>query len=342
VLVSRHGEIKLTDFGLANVASSGTPLSAVKGKFPYMAPERLRDEPIDGRSDLFSLGVILFETLAGRRPYDGGHDPATIMLIIEGDHPPLCELAPDTPDGLCAIVQNLIERDRERRPSTAGALVEQLEEFVPPPGASRKLGKMVVAAEGYAVRGGALGDESPPVSGTPRSGSRKSIRWSRRDIGRMAGWFLLASGGAAGALAFWFRREGDTLPAGPAPGGTTADRVDDSDDQAIPAAIPAVKPDTRSAPDASMESRDAAGETSKVEVVPRVTKQPAPAHLTVLVSPWGSVWINGETRGGAPLKNATLKAGRYKVSAGQGSPTKTQSIRLRAGQRKTIRFDLAN
>jgi hypothetical protein len=60
----------------------------------------------------------------------------------------------------------------------------------------------------------------------------------------------------------------------------------------------------------------------------------------VAVFPWGEVWINGKPRGTAPLKSQAMKPGVYKISAGQGSPSKTQTIRLRPGQRKTVVFDL--
>jgi hypothetical protein len=65
-----------------------------------------------------------------------------------------------------------------------------------------------------------------------------------------------------------------------------------------------------------------------------------PARLTVVVFPWGKVWVNGKPYGPALLMNEPLKAGRYKISAGQQSPFKTQTVRLRAGQRKTVEFDL--
>lgn len=65
-----------------------------------------------------------------------------------------------------------------------------------------------------------------------------------------------------------------------------------------------------------------------------------PARLTVVVFPWGDVWIDGKRRGAAPLKNVSLNPGRYKISAGQGKPSKTQTIRLREAQRKTVQFDL--
>ena len=122
VLVSRQGEILLTDFGVAKaISDTSRQQSAVKGKVPYMSPEQLRAESLDGRADLFALGVVLFEALAGERPYAGAHDPATIMLTLKGEHPPLPALAPDAPPGLCHVIERLIEPDKEQRPATAAA-----------------------------------------------------------------------------------------------------------------------------------------------------------------------------------------------------------------------------
>jgi hypothetical protein len=66
----------------------------------------------------------------------------------------------------------------------------------------------------------------------------------------------------------------------------------------------------------------------------------APASLTVVVYPWGDVWINGKARGSAPLKNVSLKPGRYRISAGQGKPTVTQTVRLRSGEKKKLKLDV--
>jgi serine/threonine protein kinase len=143
VLVSRNGEIMLTDFGVARAMTGASrKQSAVKGKVPYMSPEHLRNEVLDGRADLFSLGVVLYESLAGSRPYEGGHDPATIMLILKGDHQPLCDLAPEAPLEFCQIIENLIKPDREDRPANAGVLMEQLDEFAQSLRVRRKLGQM--------------------------------------------------------------------------------------------------------------------------------------------------------------------------------------------------------
>ena len=344
VLISHYGEIKLSDFGLANIATEGSRQSVVKGKFPYMSPERLRDESLDARADLFSLGVVLFEALAGRRPYEGGHDPATIMLIIEGEHPSLCDLVPGTPAGLCQIIESLIEHDRERRPRSAGALVEQLDEFVPAPDVRRKLGKMVVAtresngtytpvtverpAERKSER--ATDALSPAAAGAAEP-PLPSSRWSRRDMGKMTALAVLAVGGVATAFALWPRAAGETEPTGTESGMSETG-----------ATGAASQTTAESVSDITDDARDADGADVGQDAAPRVVAPPAPARLTVLVSPWGSIWINSKPRGAAPLKNTSLKPGRYKVSAGQGSPSETRTIRLHAGQRRTIRFDLTN
>ncbi|MGD8826824.1 MAG: hypothetical protein PVI24_17700, partial [Myxococcales bacterium] len=67
---------------------------------------------------------------------------------------------------------------------------------------------------------------------------------------------------------------------------------------------------------------------------------PKPARLDVIVIPWGDVWINGERWGPAPMMNERLKPGRYRISAGQGGPTKTRTVRLKPGEHKTLDFDL--
>lgn len=144
VMLSQQGEVLLTDFGVAKAMSGASRhQSAVKGKIPYMSPEQLRNEPVDGRSDLFSLGIVLYEALSGSRPFDGGNDPATILRILKGDHAPLWQLAREAPKEFCDVVDGLLAPDRDERPTTASELISQLDAFAPSPRAQQELGALV-------------------------------------------------------------------------------------------------------------------------------------------------------------------------------------------------------
>jgi hypothetical protein len=131
-----------------------------------MAPEYLRSEPLDGRADLFALGVVLFESLAGERPYEGEHDPAIIMRILKGEHPPLTKLAPEAPQGLCQIIERLLEPDRENRPPNATVVIEVLDEFAPSSKVRRRLGQQVTDLRDHA--------EQNPLKSASRSNPKQT------------------------------------------------------------------------------------------------------------------------------------------------------------------------
>lgn len=344
VLISRHGEVMLTDFGVAKaVTDTWGRQSNVKGKIPYMSPEQLMGEAVDGRSDLYSLGVLLFEALTGRRPYMGANDPATIMMALAGDHIPLSELAPDTPHGLCDVVERLLEPDRERRPQSASELIDLLDELAPPARTRRKLGELVVKTPAPASAKESTGAErssgapaaalghprtTPVRESEPSQAPSSSDRMSRRELTKKAGWTLLAFGGVAATVTTLWPDEAPPQRAEDQP---TAAPIAEPAAEAVPPAEPVPEPEPASE---GSETRDASStEAPKTSPPPR-------AHLTVVVFPFGDVWINGVPKGSAPLKNHALKPGVYKVSVGQGSPSRSRTIRLRRGQRESLIFDL--
>ncbi|MEM1418708.1 MAG: protein kinase, partial [Myxococcota bacterium] len=145
VLLSTAGEVKLTDFGIAKAWNQPgvTESGVVKGKVPYMAPEYARTGRFDPRSDLFALGVTLYESLAGRRPFQGVTDLDTLDRIGRGVFTPLREHVPTAPAQLVEAIESLLAAEPDDRPQTAGALLDALVDVAPPPTARRILGELV-------------------------------------------------------------------------------------------------------------------------------------------------------------------------------------------------------
>lgn len=145
ILLSRAGEVKLTDFGVAKAPQSDyqTSTGEVKGKIPYLAPEQALGQRVDGRTDLFALGVVLYEALAGSRPFDGPTDAATLVKVTQGRYIPIEKLVPKADPQLHAIVRRLLAVEPVDRFANASELQQALEPLVPPPMTRRRLGDLV-------------------------------------------------------------------------------------------------------------------------------------------------------------------------------------------------------
>lgn len=126
------GEVKLLDFGIAKAIDrdEATRTGVLKGKIAYLSPEQVRHQPLDGRSDLFSLGIVLWELLAGRRLFRASNEYDTMRRICEQPAPALDELRPDAPKTLVDILGHLLQRAAEDRYQTADALAHALDAFL--------------------------------------------------------------------------------------------------------------------------------------------------------------------------------------------------------------------
>ena len=131
ILVTYSGAVKLVDFGIAKatVAQSTTRHGTLKGKIPYMSPEQCRGERLDRRSDIFSLGTVLWEMSTGQRLWKSDNELATLSRIANEDAPPPSWKKPDYPPELEKIVMKALTRDRNERYQSAQDLQIDLEEF---------------------------------------------------------------------------------------------------------------------------------------------------------------------------------------------------------------------
>ena len=338
ILLSRSGEAKLADFGIAKAIDNAkaTASRSAKGKVPYMSPEHMRGEDVDGRSDLFSLGVSLFEAMAGRRPFDGAHDVETMQRILEGDRQSLQEAAPQAPALLREIIERLIEVDRGVRTPSATRLIEELAAVSPPPSARWELASTVENHRGgkkarmhvrarEEERDTELSRPPTLATGDPAPVPRKPAKPGRAAL--IAGALLAILAAAVTGKAWLGRGEAVSVPvAAPVPAPVPAS-VPASASVPVPVPVPVPLPAPVTPTD------DASG------------VDPSPAKLAkgtvhIVVHPWGRVWIDGAYMGRAPVK-ARLSKGKHVIKVGRELPSQTRVLRIEAGVRKELEINLA-
>jgi serine/threonine-protein kinase len=213
VLVTPEGRAKIADFGIAKRALAGpdegslTADGRVLGTYRTMSPEQARGEPVDFRSDLFSLGVLLYEALTGQSPFEAENELAMLSRIVRNRQVPVREVRPEVPAELSALVDHLLEKDPLGRPRSAREVADVL------------AGRSVHSQAGTGSRtveepiswmalpsstaGGAMpGDSAPHDSALTASGRRFGL-WT---------WAAVALLATAAAAAAWYSLRPPRIP----------------------------------------------------------------------------------------------------------------------------------
>jgi len=132
IFVSFDGTVKILDFGIAKAANQvdQTKAGEIKGKLSYMSPEQCLGRPLDQRSDIFSLGVVLYEWLTGFKLFTGDSEVAILKSITDGKIYAPSYFKADIPEGVEAILMRALEKDRDRRYQTAWEMQYDIDQFL--------------------------------------------------------------------------------------------------------------------------------------------------------------------------------------------------------------------
>lgn len=128
VMLNVHNQAILMDSGLVKIAGgdSHTATGAVMGTARYMSPEQIRGERVDERTDIYSLGIMMFEMAAGRPPFEADSALTLMMMHVNDPVPDLREIRPDVPTGFVQVIDKALAKDRESRYQSAGELAKAL------------------------------------------------------------------------------------------------------------------------------------------------------------------------------------------------------------------------
>lgn len=254
VLRDRQGRLKITDFGIARLAESGlTQAGQVLGSPAYMSPEQIAGAPVDARSDVFSLGVVLYQLLTGERPFGGESLTSLSYQIVHREPVPARSVNPALPAACEAVVRRALAKSPEDRYPSAGALAADLRALLagaplapdPLSGATPRPSTGTVVGTALPVTR-TIGPR--PVAPAPAAPAR-----GRRPVLPLLGALVAVS--LAGLGGYWLARRGDPTPpaeAGARPAGRPTPRPTPR-----PTAPPAAAAPARPAPTPTAESGQA-------------------------------------------------------------------------------------
>jgi serine/threonine-protein kinase len=315
IFIQRDGKPKVLDFGvaLANIDAGSTERRQLIGTPNYMSPEQALGRKLDARSDVFSIGTILYELLAGRRAFDGSTIDETLAQVISDAPAPLADARPNIPARLVEICNRALEKDIEKRYQSAGDLRNDLAAFAGQPATS------AANQASYGTQGGTRAIAS----------GLGTLLW-KRVTAKSIGVTVVA---AVAVIAWFAVTESTPPPVVHAP----------------PPVVVATAP-TPVVAEPPAPVFVAPIETAPVFEPPKVQRKPqrvaraeTPSAQTVAstegfvalaVAPWGEVFVDGATRGvSPPLSRLTLPAGTHTIEVRNGSaPPYSARIEVKPGQ----------
>jgi serine/threonine-protein kinase len=307
IMVLDNGAVKIADFGVALIPSGSLTVSGTAfGSPKYMSPEQVTGQKADGRSDIFSLGVVLYEMLVGRPPFNGDDLNAILYQVLNGAPPLPSTFNPALPHGFDRVVAHALAKNPDKRFQTAAELAVALRKC-------RRLAKVAKRnqeAEAAQQRAAHPGDATVPLKTvTAEVASRPA--WYK------TGWLYALPLLAMLSLgAWWLQQEADETP-------SPTSNVSSSTPE--PTAVLAVPPAPISAPAATpVAATPVPVAEPAMASVPEVPAATSPAksegRIRLAISPWGEVYVDGKKAGVTPpLAEIHLPTGKHNIEIRNGN-----------------------
>jgi eukaryotic-like serine/threonine-protein kinase len=374
VLVSVEGQVRVSDFGIAQVMADKDTAAPLVGKIGYLAPEQLLREAVDQRADLFSLGVTLFFAATQVAPFPTKDAATAAQAIIHGQRPALFELRPDFSAEVAAVVSKCLARLPSERFDSARSLRNALP--APPPEAGEQLGDLVrqvwgdarLKLEDAVKRTQQLKAHTEQLS---RSGSMENAslkpkprRWGLGAV--LAAIGALGTGVAVTVVAIQSatgaQRVNDKilLPRGdkstdesaaaelPAPAKVVAapapppPKLEEGGEPDVPVVKLDAKPKRKAEPNRRPARPVVPPKVGPAKEVRAEAAQAAPGILAIDARPWGRVTVNGVFVGDTPIASFPAAPGMVTVELSNPETNRsvTRRVRVVSGERQLIKEDL--
>lgn len=177
IIVSKNGTLKVTDFGIARAATSNTVASNAMGSVHYISPEQARGGYSDEKSDIYSLGITMYEMVTGRVPFEGDNNVTVALMHIQGEMIPPREYYPDIPASFEKVILKCTQKKPERRYLTASALIADLRRVATNPN-----GDFVVLGSNTAVNAPTVMMSDAELNSIKESAAQRSYDTDTEDL----------------------------------------------------------------------------------------------------------------------------------------------------------------
>ena len=266
IMMDASGRAKVTDFGIAYVAEAKTKLTregSIIGTPEYLSPEQCEGKPLDGRSDIYSLGVTLYEMLSGKTPYEADTPVSMLMKIVQGNFLPLHQVNPNVPLPVRKLVEKMMQTDTQKRYANVDELLESL----------REVEKAIALSESKAAGKETVSRIEPepvgvrqPVEQHFQEQEKRSNLWPAVAVALI---IVLLLGGAFAAKVFYFDKR--SSPGEPSEGPQSQDITSGSDESSSSLSLKNGSIGTSDVPADQSKPPDAADQTGIQGTVPGTT-----------------------------------------------------------------------